>query len=144
MTIAGVIGMWTGEGSDWRDWRSWGSTDCQAIEIARDLLSGIAILTRWWRHRTRVADGPGGIARERDEGGVEGAGDVFEDHLHRGDIRRVALRGPGEDVAADTAGGSVKNPCAGVARSCETSNVSLHDLFIDTECLLRSGGRAKA
>lgn len=117
MAIAGVIGMRTGEGSDCGTWRRRGCADCQAIEIACDLLSGIAVLIRGWRHRTRVADDPGGIARERDEGGVEGAGDVFEDHLHWGDVRRVALGGPGEDVAADTAGGPVKNPCAGIAGS---------------------------
>lgn len=70
-------------------------------------------------HRARVADGPGWIAGERDEGGVEGAGDVVKDHLHRGDVGCVAFRGPGEDVAAHAAGGPVKYPCTGVAGSCE-------------------------
>lgn len=51
-----------------------------------------------------VAHGPGGIARKGNEGGVEGAGDVFDGHLHRGDVGGVALRGPGQDVAADATG----------------------------------------
>lgn len=54
-------------------------------------------------------------AGEGDEGGVEGAGDVFEEDFHGGDVGCVGFLRPRQDVAADAAGGFFKNPCAGVA-----------------------------
>lgn len=62
-----------------------------------------------------VAEGSGWVVWERDEGRIESAGYVFEDDFHWGYVGCVALRGPGEDVAANAASGSVEYPGARVA-----------------------------
>lgn len=79
----------------------------------------VAVLAWGLGGRAGVAHGAGWVAGEGDEGGVESAGDVVECDLHWRDVGGVAFLGPGQDVPADAAGGSVEYPCARVAGSCE-------------------------
>lgn len=65
------------------------SNKAHTSEIARELLSLGRVLD--WRWGGMVeADGPG-IAREGNEGSVEGAGDIIEGDLHGRDVGGIAL-----------------------------------------------------
>lgn len=75
-------------------------------------------MSRVWGVRVGVTHGSVRVAVKGDKGGAKGACDVIEGDLHRGNVGCVAFCGPGENVAADAAGGAVEDPCAGVARGC--------------------------
>jgi hypothetical protein len=90
----------------------------QTTKVARESLCLVAVLTRLLAVGIDIAHWAGWVAGEGDKGGAEGAGDVFERHLHWGDVGAVAFCGPGEDMAADAAGWTVEDPCAGVAGGC--------------------------
>lgn len=81
-----------------------------------ELLCLVAVVGALRGGRIGVAHGLRCIAREGDKRGIKGSSDVLEGYLHRRDVGRVASFGPGEDVAANVAGGSVEYPCTRVAR----------------------------
>lgn len=84
-----------------RDRRRGRTGDGQTIKVGGKLLSWIAILGVGMGG---VAHGRAGVAGERDEGGVEGAGDVVEGDFHGRDVGGVASGGPSEDVATHATG----------------------------------------
>lgn len=69
-----------------------------------------------------VAEGSGRVAGEGDAGGIEGASNVIEGHLHRRDVGSVAFCGPGKDMTADATSWAVEDPCARVAGGCRRRN----------------------
>lgn len=75
-----------------------------------------------WRWGGMVETKGPGITGEGNDGGVKGAGDIIEGHLHGGDVGGIALSRPGKNMAADATGGTVEDPCARVAGGCRRRN----------------------
>lgn len=94
------------------------SPKSQTTKVPWQPLCLIAVLSRLRGVRVDITHGSARVAREGDNRGAERACDVIEGDLHWGNVGGVAFCGPGENMAADTAGGTVKDPCAGVARGC--------------------------
>lgn len=90
----------------------------QTAEVPGKPLCLVAVLSRLWGVRVDVTHRSARVAGKCDDGGAERACDIIEGDLHRGDVSGVAFGGPGENMAANTACGTVEYPCAGVAGGC--------------------------
>ena len=119
-----MLGIRLGERVWRRHRKSRRSPDGQTAKIAWELLRLVAILGGLWRRRVCISQRLGRIARKGDEGGVEGAGDVFQGHLHGCNVGSIGFCGPSEDMATNAAGRSVKHPCARVAGGCEATRLA--------------------
>lgn len=80
------------------------SANSKAVVVAWELLGVVSVLSCMGMHGSIVSHRSGRITGERDEGGVEGASDVFDGHFHWSDVGCIALRGPSQDMAADATG----------------------------------------